>query len=79
MRLSITRDAHLVHQKQVLEQHQVLEETVRAEVFELLVVQLQRAAIDERVFESEHRVLVVCLLVGTLNHRVAELARQCVC
>ena len=40
---------------------------VSAEFLQLLECQLKLAAIDERIFEGEHRVLKVCLLLVVVD------------
>ena len=43
---------------------------VSAEFLQLLERQLKLAAIDERIFEGEHRVLKVCLLLVVVDEDV---------
>jgi len=59
--VSISVSANVIHQKQVLKQHDISPILVLAKVKHLLSIHLQLAPVKDRVFESKHRVFKVVL------------------
>lgn len=59
-------------------QHQVLIEVIRAEVLELLEVELDGAPVDQGVLEGEDRIFEVGLHVNILHSREIERLGQLV-
>lgn len=79
MLIGVARDAHLLHEVEILEEHQMVVVLIIAEVLKLSHVEVERAAIHEGVLEGEDGVLEVSLLIGCLNEGLDRGIASCEC